>query len=217
MTIRNVRQSDGTDLDPGNTKIAERAPAGDSGASSRRFRPIELGAVVNTVCSRCGGKGHTKYECFANAEKVMLKDGLDPAANAGKYDFVDSSDDDETYFKAFQKPDSVKDTAGDDKEMTVKRAFEILRKEEKRKNKKKEKRKHKKHKDHKEHKERKERKDVKDDKKYKKHKRHSSPSSSSSSSRSGSSSYSSYSSSPSYSSYSSSYSGRSRSASPSHK
>lgn len=199
MTIRNVRQSDGTDLDPGNTKIMERASGGgDSGGSGRRFKPIELGAVVNTVCSRCGGKGHTKYECFAGVDKVVLKDGLDPAANAARYDFVDSSDDDEAYFKAFQKPEFVKEAG--DKEMTVKRAFEVLRKEEKRKKKRKERKEKKKHEEHRKH------------KKYSSSSSQSPQSSSYSSSRSSSPS--------SRSSYSSSYSStseRSRSSSPSIK
>jgi hypothetical protein len=71
-----VNQSTGEDLDPLNREAEERGGGGGGGGSgggeggTKRKRrgppPIELTAVLNITCPRCGGKGHLRNECYAS-------------------------------------------------------------------------------------------------------------------------------------------------------
>ena len=77
LSIKAVDQSTGEDLDPLNRQCEERGGGGGGGgggedgkgggARKRRSAPaIELGAVLNITCPRCGGKGHLRNECYAS-------------------------------------------------------------------------------------------------------------------------------------------------------
>nr|CUU97856.1 hypothetical transcript [Hymenolepis microstoma] len=69
LSMKVVNQTTGEDRDPNNLIIAqmERRKQGPVRAQS----PIRLGAELNTVCKRCGVKGHLASTCFAQA-------GVDP-------------------------------------------------------------------------------------------------------------------------------------------
>lgn len=70
LSMRLVSQDDGADLDRDHSEaraLAERA----SGAPSDQRR-IELGAVYNTTCARCGGRGHLASECFSGGKKYEM-------------------------------------------------------------------------------------------------------------------------------------------------
>ena len=71
LSIKYANQSDGTDRDP--NKIEQemeekrRQPRGDQATAQST---IELGAIFNTVCLRCGQPGHIATECFVTGSKT---------------------------------------------------------------------------------------------------------------------------------------------------
>jgi len=62
LSMRVVDQTTGKDLDPGNSE-GERARKKGGGYDPHE-RKIEVGAIVNHTCSRCGLKGHFETECY---------------------------------------------------------------------------------------------------------------------------------------------------------
>ena len=82
LAMRYVNQTSGEDQDPNNgiisfdfkkifvvnyylRTIVELAQQQQRGkAAPRESKRIELGALLPTVCKRCGGKGHLASECF---------------------------------------------------------------------------------------------------------------------------------------------------------
>eukprot|EP00933_Yihiella_yeosuensis_P054286 TRINITY_DN5268_c0_g1_i9.p1 TRINITY_DN5268_c0_g1~~TRINITY_DN5268_c0_g1_i9.p1 ORF type:complete len:394 (+),score=101.19 TRINITY_DN5268_c0_g1_i9:120-1301(+) len=65
LDMRFVKQSTGEDLDPNNVQ----ADAGSGKGKGKAPEPIRIGAVQDTVCSRCGSKGHFAKECWAGISK----------------------------------------------------------------------------------------------------------------------------------------------------
>eukprot|EP00897_Mesotaenium_endlicherianum_P006365 jgi/Mesen1/5757/ME000292S04849 len=64
-SMKLVNQTDGTDRDPGNAKLQEQ----QSRPPWEAPKKMELGAVLNVTCTRCGGHGHLKTECYASKAK----------------------------------------------------------------------------------------------------------------------------------------------------
>ncbi|CAI6006230.1 unnamed protein product [Closterium sp. NIES-65] len=60
-SMKVVSQTDGADRDPSNQRIG-----GGQGGGSKWRAPVklELEAVLNVTCTRCGGQGHLKTECY---------------------------------------------------------------------------------------------------------------------------------------------------------
>ncbi|CAI5514846.1 unnamed protein product [Closterium sp. Naga37s-1] len=60
-SMKVVSQTDGADRDPSNQRIG-----GGQGGGSKWKAPLklELEAVLNVTCTRCGGQGHLKTECY---------------------------------------------------------------------------------------------------------------------------------------------------------
>ncbi|GJP36891.1 hypothetical protein CLOM_g21354 [Closterium sp. NIES-68] len=60
-SMKVVSQTDGADRDPSNQRIG-----GGGGGGSKWRAPVklELEAVLNVTCTRCGGQGHLKTECY---------------------------------------------------------------------------------------------------------------------------------------------------------
>ncbi|CAI5513021.1 unnamed protein product [Closterium sp. Naga37s-1] len=60
-SMKVVSQTDGADRDPSNQRIG-----GGQGGGSKWRAPVklELEAVLNVTCTRCGGQGHLKAECY---------------------------------------------------------------------------------------------------------------------------------------------------------
>ena len=85
VSMKSVRQSDGTDTDPTNILIEQERLRKQKVTDNER-PPLELGAVLNTVCAKCGLKGHFAKDCFsqgkqysvveANSEEEQLEDLL---------------------------------------------------------------------------------------------------------------------------------------------
>ena len=67
--------------------MAERARA--YAVSSGRGRgPVELGAVLNTVCMKCGGSGHIASECFNTSGvkyELLQEDSGDAGRDGGTF------------------------------------------------------------------------------------------------------------------------------------
>lgn len=74
--MKYASQRDGTDLDPNQTNMLFTSQK--SRPKLEEQKPISLGAVLDTVCTRCGGKGHLKAECYIDL------------AGDKKYEFVRS-------------------------------------------------------------------------------------------------------------------------------
>jgi predicted RNA-binding protein with RPS1 domain len=71
LSLKYVDQNTGKDKDPtGNKFESENARRGggtggaSGGCAGRSGRGIELGAVHNTICARCGGRGHMEADCL---------------------------------------------------------------------------------------------------------------------------------------------------------
>eukprot|EP00038_Savillea_parva_P032029 m.93166 g.93166 ORF g.93166 m.93166 type:complete len:258 (+) comp9986_c0_seq2:57-830(+) len=74
LSIKTVNQSTGADLDPTNL-VAAQDEKGKKGDRSSFSRPkIELGAVYNITCTKCGAKGHLAKMCMAGGSKYDLVD-----------------------------------------------------------------------------------------------------------------------------------------------
>ncbi|CAM9877711.1 unnamed protein product [Ectocarpus fasciculatus] len=77
LSMKLVNQADGKDLDPSNaeaeTDAQRRRPAGGGDRA-----PVQLEAVFNTNCTKCGVHGHLSIDCFSRGDK--------------KYELVDEED-----------------------------------------------------------------------------------------------------------------------------
>nr|VZI31030.1 unnamed protein product [Spirometra erinaceieuropaei] len=70
LSMKFVNQTSGEDKDPNNvlaTQLAKRRQG-----HTRDQNPIRLEAELNTVCSRCKGKGHMANTCFARLNEPVL-------------------------------------------------------------------------------------------------------------------------------------------------
>jgi len=65
LSMKLADQQSGRDLDPGHDDAVRFAENGGSRGPSRPA-PLELGAVINTTCTRCGRHGHLSNECFTS-------------------------------------------------------------------------------------------------------------------------------------------------------
>lgn len=69
LSMKSVNQTNGKDLDPNNIQLSidERKK---KKSFQKEIKKIELGAVYNTVCKKCGGHGHFAKDCFSVSGKV---------------------------------------------------------------------------------------------------------------------------------------------------
>ncbi|KAI0227696.1 Nucleolar protein of 40 kDa [Lamellibrachia satsuma] len=63
MSMKVVNQTSGQDLDPNHIQASLDEQRRRTG-HVRETRRINLGAVLDTTCSKCGGKGHFAQDCF---------------------------------------------------------------------------------------------------------------------------------------------------------
>nr|CAD7589293.1 unnamed protein product [Timema genevievae] len=64
LSMKVVDQGNGMDLDPNGVQIEQDERRRKAHPSGTGRRIIELGAVLNTTCSKCGVHGHLANECF---------------------------------------------------------------------------------------------------------------------------------------------------------
>ncbi|KAL5108259.1 Nucleolar protein of 40 kDa [Taenia crassiceps] len=70
LSMKVVNQTTGEDRDPNNLITAEMKKRKQG--AFRAQSPIRLGAELNTVCKRCGVKGHLASSCFAQTGGEFL-------------------------------------------------------------------------------------------------------------------------------------------------
>ncbi|EGD80519.1 zinc finger protein [Salpingoeca rosetta] len=71
VSIKTVRQSDGTDTDTTNIIVEQDNLRKRSVTETEKPR-LQLGAVLNTVCSKCGTKGHFAKDCFSVGKRYEV-------------------------------------------------------------------------------------------------------------------------------------------------
>jgi hypothetical protein len=64
LSMKYVSQTDGSDLDPNNIKLTLDNDKRKTGGKFFDHHRIELEAVVNATCTKCGGKGHVAVDCW---------------------------------------------------------------------------------------------------------------------------------------------------------
>jgi hypothetical protein len=66
LSMKLVDQQSGRDLDPNHDDAVRFAENGGGSRGPSRPAPLELGAVINTTCTRCGRHGHLNHECYTS-------------------------------------------------------------------------------------------------------------------------------------------------------
>jgi len=87
LSMKYVGQTEGNDLDKNNVKL-ELDMSRKRTFRDEASRTVELGAVLNTTCSRCGGHGHTKLDCYSEAGQYDLVPDVEAAEPALSRDQV---------------------------------------------------------------------------------------------------------------------------------
>ncbi|XP_078584786.1 zinc finger CCHC domain-containing protein 17-like [Branchiostoma floridae x Branchiostoma japonicum] len=67
LSMKVVNQGDGHDLDPNNVAMSMEEQRKKNPKNYERQK-ITLGAVLNTTCRKCGGKGHMAQDCFSGGD-----------------------------------------------------------------------------------------------------------------------------------------------------
>lgn len=131
LSMKLVDQKSGRDLDSSHQEAIRYADGGGRGPS--RPPPLELGAVLNTICSRCGRHGHLPSECFNGREDA-------------NYDLIGS--DDENVRKVEQLQSAAANRASEKRVRSAMRAAERLARREDRERRRKSKHRHHRHRKH---------------------------------------------------------------------
>ncbi|XP_064603833.1 zinc finger CCHC domain-containing protein 17-like [Liolophura sinensis] len=63
LSMKVVNQTTGADLDVNNVELVQDEQRRRTG-HKREIQKIELGAFLNTMCKKCGAKGHFTQDCF---------------------------------------------------------------------------------------------------------------------------------------------------------
>jgi len=64
LSMKLINQTDGRDLDPNNVDLLYNQQKKRPFAEEQK--PILINAVLDTVCTRCGGSGHVAFECYSS-------------------------------------------------------------------------------------------------------------------------------------------------------
>lgn len=76
LSMKHISQVDGTDRDPNGVQAELETRKRKSGRNEPE--PIQLDAIYNTTCSKCGGGGHIASECYnTGSQKYELVPDID--------------------------------------------------------------------------------------------------------------------------------------------
>lgn len=67
LSMKHVNQGNGTDLDPNGVEL-QREVQRRKNPGATQHKIIQLEAVLNTTCTKCGTKGHLSKDCFMSPD-----------------------------------------------------------------------------------------------------------------------------------------------------
>ncbi|KYN02967.1 PREDICTED: nucleolar protein of 40 kDa-like [Cyphomyrmex costatus] len=67
LSMKHVNQGNGTDLDPNGVEL-QRDAQRKRNPGMTQHKAIQLEAVLNTTCTKCGTKGHLSKDCFMSPD-----------------------------------------------------------------------------------------------------------------------------------------------------
>lgn len=67
LSMKHVNQGNGTDLDPNGVELQKDMQRRKTPGTAQR-KAIQLEAVLNTICTKCGTKGHLSKDCFMSPD-----------------------------------------------------------------------------------------------------------------------------------------------------
>lgn len=67
LSMKHVNQGNGTDLDPNGVELQKDVQRRKNPGTVQR-KVIQLEAVLNTTCAKCGTKGHLAKDCFMSPD-----------------------------------------------------------------------------------------------------------------------------------------------------
>lgn len=67
LSMKHVNQGNGTDLDPNGVELQRDAQRRKNPGVTQR-KAIQLEAVLNTTCTKCGTRGHLSKDCFMSPD-----------------------------------------------------------------------------------------------------------------------------------------------------
>lgn len=67
LSMKHVNQGNGTDLDPNGVELQRDAQRRKNPGITQR-KAIQLEAVLNTTCTKCGTRGHLSKDCFMSPD-----------------------------------------------------------------------------------------------------------------------------------------------------
>lgn len=67
LSMKHVNQGNGTDLDPNGVELQRDLQRKKNPGTTQR-KAIQLDAVLNTTCTKCGTRGHLSKDCFMSPD-----------------------------------------------------------------------------------------------------------------------------------------------------
>ncbi|KAJ7289970.1 hypothetical protein O6H91_Y301400 [Diphasiastrum complanatum] len=101
-SLKYVSQSDGRDLDPNNVQHEQQ----QSRPTWQAPQKLVLDAVYNVTCTRCGGHGHLKKECYSTGERVYELLTEDDAAEIHELQLLKETNQGRTGATPFSRQDA---------------------------------------------------------------------------------------------------------------
>eukprot|EP00466_Bigelowiella_natans_P005121 jgi/Bigna1/132051/aug1.16_g6759 len=86
LSMKLVSQDDGEDLDRQNIEAEELQNRARYSGGSNDNKRIELGAIYNVTCSKCGGHGHLPSQCYTGKKYDLIEEEADSKPENGDGD-----------------------------------------------------------------------------------------------------------------------------------
>lgn len=143
LSMKHVNQGNGTDLDPNGVELQRDMQRKKSlGATQRKV--IQLEAVLNTTCTKCGTRGHLSKDCFMSPEGKKYE--LIPEIEEESVPMPVDEDKDKTVAKKHKLKKLKKEKRSKKKKRSMEDESDTDEKQRNKKKKKKSSKEHKKHK-----------------------------------------------------------------------
>lgn len=143
LSMKHVNQGNGTDLDPNGVELQRDLQRRKTPGTTQR-KAIQLEAVLNTTCTKCGTRGHLSKDCFMSPDGKKYE--LIPEVEEESISKPDNAESENTEKKVEKKHKSKKkkrkskrnkqsteDSDTEDKERSKKKKFSKERKKHRKK------------------------------------------------------------------------------------